>query len=558
MFRTRLAALALLTCTLLAQTPPAPVINNVMNGASFALPQLPGGALALGSIITIFGTNMGPADIVFASSVPLQPVLGGTTVRLSASGRTFDCLMLYSSAGQVAALLPSSAPAGRSTITVLRDGIASAQFSVEIVENSFGAFTQNQAGRAAAVAFNFIAPGAEPLNTPLTPAIPNQVVTIWGTGLGPVLVDESRPTAQALPDVPVEVLVGGRRATVEYRGRSSCCVGVDQINFRVPAGITGCSVPVAIKIRDAVSNYTTIAIAPSATENCSDPLGFSTADIAVARTKGTTSFGVVNLTRTLTPQTTAPGQPAVTNQRDGGDGIFQRVDSAGLGRVARSLHIPLGTCTVFGFPGDLPAEPIGPFTPLSVTNLLLQHPTRGLRAFTATNGTYVGTFDTVSILPFGTPPAFLDPGTFTLRNDAPGPVGPFSQTFELGGSIEWTNQNALARVTRSAGVTVRWTGGQQGSIAIIRGSAPSGVTLGPQFGSGFTCLERAEAGTFTVPAEVLLSLPATVTPEGLLRAPGLLSVGQVTRVARFAPAPSGLDFGWIQYIHASERQITYE
>lgn len=54
--------------------------------------------------------------------------------------------------------------------------------------------------------------------------------------------------------------VGTEAATAIYRGRAGF-TGEDQINFVVPAGVTGCYVPVAVKIGKIVSNFVTMPIA---------------------------------------------------------------------------------------------------------------------------------------------------------------------------------------------------------------------------------------------------------------------------------------------------------
>ncbi len=70
------------------------------------------------------------------------------------------------------------------------------------------------------------------------------MITLWGTGLGPVAADNVAPIAGNLP-TQVELFVGGVPATVNYSGRTPCCSGVDQIAFVVPANAPqGCWVPV--------------------------------------------------------------------------------------------------------------------------------------------------------------------------------------------------------------------------------------------------------------------------------------------------------------------------
>src|SRR5262245_35496918 len=75
----------------------APTIaaNGIRNGGSYALPSLPNGSVAQGSIIVIFGNNLGPANIVQVSSFPLPTAAGlaGTSVTITIGGTTLNCIM---------------------------------------------------------------------------------------------------------------------------------------------------------------------------------------------------------------------------------------------------------------------------------------------------------------------------------------------------------------------------------------------------------------------------------------------------------------------------------
>ena len=59
---------------------------------------------------------------------------------------------------------------------------------------------------------------------------------------------------------------------------------------------------------------------------------------------------------------------------------------------------------------------------------------------------------------------------------------------------------------------VAWTGGNPGTYVYITGVSTS-TPLGVQ--AGFTCLAAVDAQQFTVPAYVLLGLPASVGGKGL-------------------------------------------
>jgi len=115
---------ALLACLLFAATASAvPTIpaGGVVNGASFVAVGLPGDGIARGSMFAVFGTDLGPAEFAGAPSLPLGTTLGGTSISVTVSGVTRSAFMLFSVAGQLAAVLPSDLPAGTGTLTVTYD-----------------------------------------------------------------------------------------------------------------------------------------------------------------------------------------------------------------------------------------------------------------------------------------------------------------------------------------------------------------------------------------------------------------------------------------------------
>ena len=125
---------------------PAVNTNGVVNVASFAYTGLPNGDIAPGSMVVIFGSNMGPATLQQAGAYPLPITLGGTSVKVTSGSTTTDAIINYTSAGQIAAIIPSATPAGAATLTVTYNGKASAPAPFKIVANSFGVFAANQGG----------------------------------------------------------------------------------------------------------------------------------------------------------------------------------------------------------------------------------------------------------------------------------------------------------------------------------------------------------------------------------------------------------------------------
>src|SRR5437879_2754349 len=116
----------------------ASVNQGGLNGASYALPRQPNGGIAQGSLFVIFGAEMGPGSLVQQSGCPLPRTQGlsGTSVQVTVNGTTVNCPMIYTSAGQVAAILPSNTPMGTGTVTVTYNGQASPPQSITVVQSS--------------------------------------------------------------------------------------------------------------------------------------------------------------------------------------------------------------------------------------------------------------------------------------------------------------------------------------------------------------------------------------------------------------------------------------
>jgi uncharacterized protein (TIGR03437 family) len=247
----RYAAIGFGNYALVAGTAP------VVNAASFA-----SNGIAQGSLMSIFGAGLGPRQGVQAESFPLPAMLGGSSVQVTVGGQEYDAWVVFASDGQVNAILPSNVPAGSAQLTVTYNGVVSSPMYFPVVETRFGVFFQQTGGYSMAIAQNFVAPSGYPLNSAATPAMPGQIVLVWGTGLGPVSGgDNVAPAAVDRTDVPVSISVGGVPAQRIYAGRQSQAAGVDNVYFIVPAGVAyGCQVPVVIAAGGVAANTTMIAV----------------------------------------------------------------------------------------------------------------------------------------------------------------------------------------------------------------------------------------------------------------------------------------------------------
>jgi uncharacterized protein (TIGR03437 family) len=265
-----LALLVALAGSLLAQ-PPLLYNRSVTNAASYMPNGIPAGAIAQGSIFTVFGARLGPTPGVPANSFPLGNTLGGISINVVQGNTIVAAIPVYASAGQINAIMPSNAPLGMASLQVLSGNSHSNLLPVRIVSSAFGIFSALGTGEGPGILQNFISQTDQPINSPTITAQPGQTITLWGTGLGPVsFPDNQAPKAGSLP-VKTEVFVGGVSAAVQYSGRTPCCSGTDQIVFQVPNNAPqGCWVPVYVRTGGTtISNVVTMAIS-------SDPNSCST------------------------------------------------------------------------------------------------------------------------------------------------------------------------------------------------------------------------------------------------------------------------------------------
>ena len=545
-----------------------PVVSDggILNAASYMSSRLPGGAIAQGSIFVVFGTRMGPAAIAQAG-FPLPATLAGTNVKVTSGGQTLDCPLVYTLAGQLAAILPSTTPVGNATLVVTFNGQASAPRSFRVVNSSFGTFSLNQGGSGPGVITNFESATSQPINTALRSARPGQTLIMYGTGLGPLpagSADNGAAPAVTINQANVEFFVGGRRANVAYAGRAPGFAGLDQINFVVPAGLEGCSIPVGIKTGNVISNYTTIAVAVNG-GTCQEPFGLSSSQLERIAAGGTVKLGTIGLSR-VEFELTLPFLGTQLIKTDIGSADFEEFNAQVINSGAQLSYqgtSSVGTCFVFVGRSDQ-LTPVDPILPrgLDAGALINVNGPKGaktMRKIPTLIGSYSESFSTGGIAipgaPVGDPDGYLVAGNYTFNNGGGGAdVGGFTASFTQPANINWTNKNAISSLNRANGQTVTWTGGDSNSLVQIYGYSLSELSENAITGF-FSCLERASAGSFNIPGAILLALPPS--PSGASFAPtGLLAVGSVSSPREFS-AP-GIDSGIIVSTSVVAKSVTYQ
>jgi trimeric autotransporter adhesin len=228
----------------LIQTAPSgglPTITAVANGASNQT-----GAVAGGEIVVIFGSGLGPAQLVAASaggSAPPQQ-LNGVTVLVNGTPAS----LIYVSAGQLSAIVPNGIAGASAQVVVQYQGLNSAPVTVPLTVASPALFTANSSGSGQALAVN--SDGS--VNGASHPAAQGSVLTLYVNGV----------LSQFLAGV-LSVTIEGQQATIVGSTSTASAPGVTAVQVQVPFGIQA-SAPVTVQVGSASSPAgVTVAVAGS-------------------------------------------------------------------------------------------------------------------------------------------------------------------------------------------------------------------------------------------------------------------------------------------------------
>ncbi len=507
----RFLRLALLPSLLTCAFGQVPLIYNrsIYNAGSYTPNGIPGGSIAQGSVFSIFGAALGPQPGVSVSAFPLGSSLGGTTINVVQGKTTVQAIPVYVSATQINAIMPSNAPLGAASIQVVVGGFKSNFAPIQIVTSVFGIYTALGTGIGPGIIQNYITATNQPINSPTIVAQNGQTVTLWGTGLGPIqAADNTAPPVGNLPNVKVEVFVGGVPAQVLYSGRTPCCSGTDQIVFTVPASApNGCWVPVYVRTNGTnISNFVTMAIGPSANACTTDVLP----SVTTAFINGQ-SLAENIAVRAITHQDVGMVSPVDTTADYNVTFAFQP-DVKPFPFNPAIAFPPSGTCTEYLHQGDLmnssPLPGITPTTmPLDYGLPLLMTGPNGNKALTATfsgaNAAYLGGSISNGILPSS---LYLDPGNYSIQGFGGLNIGMFLTKFTIPTPPTWTNRLSTNVVPRNQPLTLNWTGGDSGQVVAFIGF---GIDLPTNSSAVFGCIASPGSNSFTIPSDILANLPAT-------------------------------------------------
>ena len=199
-----------------------------------------------GKIVVLYGAGLGPSQLI--QNQPSNGVLGTALGATAVFFNGIAARIVYTSATQVAAVVPYAVSGTTAPVTATYQGQVSDAFTVPVAASAPSIFTLNQTGAGQAAAINAV---DGTVNTAANPVRIGGFVSLYATGEG-----QTEPTTPPRPVLPVRVTVGGVPATVQYAGSTPDQVaGLMQVNVQIPSSVQpGGYVPVVLQVGDRSSS----------------------------------------------------------------------------------------------------------------------------------------------------------------------------------------------------------------------------------------------------------------------------------------------------------------
>jgi len=225
------------------------------NGTANAFFSQLGGALAPGTIVSIYGSNLA-SGIAQALSAPLPPNLGQTSVLIGG----ISAPLFYVAPGQINAQIPFELTAGyQYQVQVNNSGALSTPDSIQLAPVSPGVATLS-GGQVIAQRYPDYG-----LVTEDAPAKPGDYLTIYLVGMG--ATDPAAGTGAASPgQTPAQLVtqpilkVNGNAIPIGFAGMTPGSVGLYQINFQVPANAPDGDLTLMVSQAGMDSNTTVLPV----------------------------------------------------------------------------------------------------------------------------------------------------------------------------------------------------------------------------------------------------------------------------------------------------------
>jgi uncharacterized protein (TIGR03437 family) len=525
-----------------------PTISAVLDAGSYT-PNI-----AQGETFVVKGNNLSASGPTQFTSFPLPITFEGVQIFFTPQngGNVTPAYIVYlynqGGVNQLAAVLPSTVPVGFYNVTVINNGPTSPPFSVQVVKQKPGLITVDSSGYGLVLVQNYTSASAFDLDRyttgtlggyAISPAYPGQTEVAYLVGSGP----DPGPDNEASPGYPfltngvsAQVIVGGTTITPSYLGRVGGATGYEQVNFVLPANVqTGCVVSFQVVENGIASPVTYISIAPVGASACAQA-GYTTTQLQNFE-NGTTylsgGFSILKETGSAEGETVSYSEVA---------GEFTEYNGFELAGIPANIgsSVPPSGCTVTQYTPTTPATYIPSYAMfLDAGKLTLTGPSGSGLNSTQLPET-LNTYDLAISGEGSTVNGNIVAGTYTLTGAGGTGVGQFTATVTLPTLLTITG-GLPTTVTRSAGQTINWTGGNSSDLVIVSGGAESLNSNGSEVsGASFVCYTTAGTGGITVPSSILTQLPAISAAQISAGSGGTsLSVGSGSSSTFSAPLAAG-------------------
>ena len=289
--------------------------------------------LAPNVVFVIYGKNLGPAAIVFATAPNYPAILSNTSVTFTniAGGAPINGLLYYTFSGAVVGVLPSSTAPGTYAVRVIYNGQTSNAQNVTVVARHFGIATANGIGTGVVQSTDasvnqgfsltrYTASGAGGAgNFVNTPAHGGDTLSLWGTGGGADIANDTGGSAGVDQTAAgnFKVTVGTRVITPAYTGAVAGYPGLWVLNFALPNDIDAdCYATLQVSANGEPSNTVILLIAAPGQNACFDPQ-LTPAILSRLDSGGTITGGTFSVYRVVNSPPTHPSKAPAEPSFDG-------------------------------------------------------------------------------------------------------------------------------------------------------------------------------------------------------------------------------------------------
>ena len=239
---------------------------GVLNGNAAQSAAAPSGAVAPGSLSSLYGANLAPG-IAQAAAQPLPVTLGGVTLSVTDSaGAERPAPLLYVSPGQINFLVPEGAASGPAKFTVA-NGATTQTFTAPIAPVVPRIFSMSGTGTGVAAATAVMTQAANPL---LRSPVPVLQCTASGCVSVPIKLGADTPIYVSFYGTgirnrsaldKVSVTINGVSVPVSYAGPTPGFTGLDQVDVALALGLRGSGESnVVLTVDGQPSNVVTINV----------------------------------------------------------------------------------------------------------------------------------------------------------------------------------------------------------------------------------------------------------------------------------------------------------